>query len=65
VAGVIEHKKFAYDLWGNAVDTARWMESHGVEGQIQITRASYELIKNEFICEPSGLINVKGIEEEI
>jgi len=60
VAGVIGHMKFAYDLWGDAVNTASRMESHGAEGQIQITRATYELIKNDFVCEPRGVVNVKG-----
>ena len=60
VAGVIGHMKFAYDLWGDAVNTASRMESHGVEGQIQITRATYELIKDDFICEPQGRVSVKG-----
>ena len=63
VAGVIGHKKFAYDLWGDAVNTASRMESHGVGGKIQITRSTYELIKSDFVCEPRGLINVKGIGE--
>jgi guanylate cyclase len=60
VAGVIGHRKFIYDLWGDAVNTASRMESHGVGGQIQITQATYELIKNDFICEPRDLVNVKG-----
>ncbi len=60
VAGVIGQMKFAYDLWGDAVNTASRMESHGVEGEIQITRATYELIKNDFVCDPRGTVNVKG-----
>lgn len=60
VAGVIGRKKFIYDLWGDAVNTASRMESHGHEGIIQITRATYELIKDEFACEPRGTVNVKG-----
>jgi guanylate cyclase len=36
------------------------MESHGVGGAVQITRVTYELIKDEFICEPRGTVNVKG-----
>jgi len=60
VAGVIGHMKFAYDLWGDAVNTASRMESHGVGGKIQITRATYELIKNDFVCESRGVVNVKG-----
>ena len=60
VAGVIGRKKFIYDLWGDAVNTASRMESHGVGGIIQITRATYELVKDKFICEPQGIIDVKG-----
>jgi adenylate cyclase len=60
VAGVIGHKKFIYDLWGDAVNTASRMESHGSEGTIQITRATYELIKDDFVCEPRGTVYVKG-----
>jgi guanylate cyclase len=60
VAGVIGRKKFIYDLWGDAVNTASRMESHGTPGCIQITRETYELIKDEFICEARGTIMVKG-----
>jgi adenylate cyclase len=60
VAGVIGRKKFIYDLWGDAVNTASRMESHGSEGTIQITRATYELIKDDFVCEPRGTVYVKG-----
>ena len=47
-------------MWGDAVNTASRMESHGVGGCIQIAVATYELIKNDFICEPRGAVNVKG-----
>jgi adenylate cyclase len=60
VAGVIGRKKFIYDLWGDAVNTASRMESHGSNGTIQITRATYELIKDEFSCERRGTVYVKG-----
>ena len=60
VAGVIGRRKFIYDLWGDAVNTASRMESHGTPGRIQITGATYELVKDEFVCEPRGLIPVKG-----
>jgi guanylate cyclase len=60
VAGVIGTKRFLYDLWGDAVNTASRMESHGSPGRIQITRATYELLKDEFVCEPRGTIQVKG-----
>ena len=60
VAGVIGRKRFLYDLWGDAVNTASRMESHGTPGRIQITGATYELIADEFECEPRGTITVKG-----
>ena len=60
VAGVIGSKKFSYDLWGDTVNTASRMESHGTEGTIQITEATYELVKDDFICEPRGVVHVKG-----
>jgi adenylate cyclase len=60
VAGVIGTKKFIYDLWGDAVNTASRMESHGQRGTIQITRATYDLVKDEFECESRGTVSVKG-----
>lgn len=60
VAGVIGRKKFIYDLWGDAVNTASRMESHGSGGAVQITEATYELIKDDFICEPRGSVHIKG-----
>jgi guanylate cyclase len=60
VAGVIGRKKFIYDLWGDAVNTASRMESHSMPGKIQITRETYELLKDEFVCEPRGKVPVKG-----
>jgi class 3 adenylate cyclase/pimeloyl-ACP methyl ester carboxylesterase len=49
-----------YDIWGDTVNTASRMESHGLPGKIQITRAVYETLKDEFICRPRGPIPVKG-----
>jgi len=60
VAGVIGRKRFLYDLWGDAVNTASRMESHGTAGRIQVTRATKELLDKEFLCEPRGTILVKG-----
>jgi guanylate cyclase len=60
VAGIVGTHKFAYDLWGDAVNTASRMESGGIPGSIQITEATYELIRDDFICEPRGVITVKG-----
>ena len=60
IAGVIGRRKFVYDVWGDAVNVASRMESHGLVGFIQITQATYELIKDEFVCEPRGTVEVKG-----
>jgi guanylate cyclase len=60
VAGVIGRKRFLYDLWGDAVNTASRMESQGAPGRIQITTATKELLDDEFACEPRGTIWVKG-----
>ena len=59
-AGVIGTQKFSYDLWGDTVNTASRMESEGIPGSIQISPTSYELIKDAFVCEPRGQIEVKG-----
>lgn len=60
VAGVIGQRKFLYDLWGDAVNTASRMESHGSSGVIQITSETYERIRDAFTCTPRGTIQVKG-----
>jgi guanylate cyclase len=60
VAGIIGQRKFAYDLWGDAVNTASRMESHGTGGKIQISEATYRLIGDRFVCEPRGEIDIKG-----
>jgi len=60
IAGVIGSKRFLYDLWGDAVNTASRMESQSTPGEIQITRATYELLKDEFVCRRRGTILVKG-----
>jgi len=61
VAGVIGKRKFIYDLWGDSVNTASRMESHGLPGQIQVTETTYELIKAKFRFEDRGMIDVKGL----
>jgi adenylate cyclase len=60
IAGVIGTKRFLYDLWGDAVNTASRMESHGTPGEIQITPTTHELLKDEFVCARRGTIEVKG-----
>lgn len=60
IGGVIGKRKFVYDIWGDAVNVGSRMESHGKSNAIQITKATYELIKDEFVCEPRGTVSVKG-----
>jgi adenylate cyclase len=60
VAGVIGRKRFLYDLWGDAVNTAARMQTDGTPGRIQITHATYDLLKDEFVCEPRGTVLIKG-----
>lgn len=60
VAGVIGRKKFAFECFGDTVNTANRMQSHGLPGKIQITRETYERVKDQFVCEPRGTIPVKG-----
>ena len=47
-------------IWGDAVNTASRMESHGIPGKIQITQEMYEILKDDFLCIPRGIVDVKG-----
>ena len=60
VAGVIGQRKFAYDIWGDAVNVASRMESHGESNKIQISSGTYDLVKDLFKCEERGMIKIKG-----
>ena len=60
VAGVIGKRKFLYDLWGDIVNTASRMESHGVAGRIQVTDSTREHLSEPFMLEERGIIHVKG-----
>ena len=60
VAGIIGTTRFSYDLWGDTVNIASRMESHGVEGGIQVTTAAYERLKDTYLFEKRGEIQVKG-----
>lgn len=63
VAGVIGQKKFIYDLWGDSVNIASRMESHGVTGEIQVSSIVYERLKDRYLFEPQGKKIIKGKAE--
>jgi class 3 adenylate cyclase len=60
VAGVIGRHKFSYDLWGDTVNTASRMESHGVTGAIQVSGATHQLIADDYHFTRRDLTQVKG-----
>ncbi|NET57810.1 MAG: PAS domain S-box protein [Symploca sp. SIO2E6] len=60
VAGVIGVSKFIYDLWGDAVNIASRMESHGLAGKIHLTASTYEHLREQYLFEDRGQITVKG-----
>lgn len=60
VAAVIGTQKFAYDVWGDAVNIASRMESHSKPGMIQVSSATYEQLKDKYLFEERGMIKVKG-----
>jgi class 3 adenylate cyclase len=60
VAGIIGSKKFAYDLWGDTVNIASRLESHGAPGVIQVSQATADLLKPHFTLEPRGTIGLKN-----
>ena len=60
VAGVIGRRKFTYDLWGDTVNTASRMESHGVPGAVHCTEAAASLLQGEFQLQARGAMEIKG-----
>ena len=60
VAGVIGLKKFIYDLWGDTVNTASRMESHGIPGTIQVSETTYLLLRHKYTFQERGMIQIKG-----
>ena len=60
VAGVIGRKKFIYDLWGDAVNLASRMESHGVPGGIHVSESTFRKLEGRYVLESRGVIPIKG-----
>jgi adenylate cyclase len=60
VAGVIGSKKFAYDLWGDTVNVASRLETNGVPGRVQVSEEVFQRLKEHFVFERRGPIEVKG-----
>src|SRR6185369_8229287 len=63
VAGVVGRKKYAYDIWGSTVNIASRMESNGEPGKVNISSATYDLIKDYYECSYRGKISAKNIGE--
>ena len=63
VAGVVGRKKYAYDIWGSTVNVASRMESNGEPGRVNISAATYELVKDNYRCTHRGKIFAKNIGE--
>ena len=60
IAGVIGIKKFVYDVWGDTVNIASRMESHGIAGEIQVSESTYQILKQNYKFESRGIIPIKG-----
>jgi class 3 adenylate cyclase len=60
VAGVVGSHKFAYDIWGDAVNTAARLEQGGEPGRINISQATYELVKTQVVCTYRGRLSAKN-----
>ena len=60
VAGIVGVKKFAYDIWGDTVNTAARMEQNSEAGKINISQTTYELVKDKFDCVYRGEIDAKN-----
>jgi len=60
IAGIIGHNKFIYDLWGDTVNVASRMESHGMPDRTQVAKTTYEMLRDRFLFEERGTVEVRG-----
>jgi class 3 adenylate cyclase len=60
VAGIVGIKKFSYDIWGDTVNIASRLQSSGQEGKVNISDATYQIVKDHFKCEFRGKIAAKN-----
>jgi class 3 adenylate cyclase len=60
VAGIVGTKKWQYDIWGDTVNIASRMESMSESGRVNLSETTYQHIKDEFLCEYRGLLDVKN-----
>lgn len=60
IAGIVGVKKFAYDIWGDSVNTAARMEQNSINGKINISGTTYQLIQDIYVCEHRGKLPVKN-----
>ena len=63
VAGIVGIKKYSYDIWGDTVNIANRMESSGEAGKVNISKDTYELVKDVFVCTYRGKIEVRNMED--
>lgn len=63
IAGVVGLKKFVYDIWGKGVNVASRIESNGISGSVSLSENTYELVKEDFECEPVGLVSMKNLRD--
>jgi adenylate cyclase len=60
IGGVIGHRKFAFDVWGETVNVASRLESHGIAGRVQVSAATWHGVRDVFDAEPRGPIDLRG-----
>ena len=60
VAGIVGVSKFAYDIWGDSVNIAARMEQHSDAGRINLSEATWTLVKSKVKCTPRGKVSVKN-----